>query len=94
MTETNIADEFANGTTDYYVFDADVGTFSSTTEFSRLELTLSDNFSDSPVEEAVLSELVSEAKFPASWENTGNFASAGPTQRRVRVGNLVVLTVA
>ena len=27
---------------------------------------------DSPLEEAVLSELVSEAKFPASWENTGN----------------------
>jgi hypothetical protein len=26
------------------------------------------------VEEAVLSELVSEAKFPASWENTGNSA--------------------
>src|SRR6266481_5967974 len=24
------------------------------------------------LEEAVLSELVSEAKFPASWENTGN----------------------
>jgi hypothetical protein len=44
LTEINIADEFANGTTDYYVFDADVGTFSSTTEFSRLELTLSDNF--------------------------------------------------
>ena len=28
---------------------------------------------DSPLEEAVLSELVSAAKFPASWENTGNF---------------------
>jgi Aldehyde oxidase and xanthine dehydrogenase, a/b hammerhead domain len=28
---------------------------------------------DSLLEEAVLSELVSEAKFPASWENTGNF---------------------
>src|SRR5712671_2081421 len=27
---------------------------------------------DTPLEEAVLSELVSEAKFPASWENTGN----------------------
>jgi hypothetical protein len=26
---------------------------------------------------AVLSELVSEAKFPASWENTGNFAVFG-----------------
>jgi hypothetical protein len=25
------------------------------------------------VEEGVTSELVSEAKFPASWENTGNF---------------------
>jgi hypothetical protein len=34
-------------------------------------------FADSPLEEAVMSELVSEAKFPASWENTGNFASAG-----------------
>jgi hypothetical protein len=29
--------------------------------------------SDSALEEAVSSELVSEAKFPASWENTGNF---------------------
>jgi hypothetical protein len=28
---------------------------------------------DSPLEEAVFTELVSEAKFPASWENTGNF---------------------
>jgi hypothetical protein len=32
---------------------------------------------DSPLEEAVLSELVSEAKFPASWENTGNFIRLG-----------------
>ena len=32
---------------------------------------------DSPLEEAVLSELVSEAKFPASWENTGNFVRLG-----------------
>ena len=30
-------------------------------------------FADSPLEEAVSSEPVSEAKFPASWENTGNF---------------------
>jgi hypothetical protein len=29
------------------------------------------------VEGAVQSELVSEVKFPASWENTGNFASTG-----------------
>jgi hypothetical protein len=28
---------------------------------------------DSPLEEAVSSEPVSEAKFPASWENIGNF---------------------
>ena len=32
---------------------------------------------DSPLEEAVLSELVSEDKFPASWENTGNFVCLG-----------------
>jgi hypothetical protein len=32
---------------------------------------------DSLLEEAVLSELVSEAKFPASWENTGNFIRLG-----------------
>ena len=32
---------------------------------------------DSPLEEAVLSELVSEAKFPASWENTRNFVRLG-----------------
>ena len=32
---------------------------------------------DSPLEEAVLSELVSEPKFPASWENTGNFVRRG-----------------
>jgi hypothetical protein len=32
---------------------------------------------DSPVEEAVSSEPVSEAKFPASWENTGNFVRLG-----------------
>jgi len=34
-------------------------------------------FADSLLEEAVLSELVSEAKFPASWENTGNFVRLG-----------------
>ena len=33
---------------------------------------------DSPLEEAVLSELVSEAKFPASWEYTGYFVRRGP----------------
>ena len=32
---------------------------------------------DSALEEAVSSELVSEAKFPASWENTGNFVRLG-----------------
>jgi hypothetical protein len=32
---------------------------------------------DSPLEEAVTSEPVSEAKFPASWENTGNFVRRG-----------------
>jgi len=29
------------------------------------------------LEEAVTSELVSEAKFPARWENTGNFIELG-----------------
>jgi hypothetical protein len=33
--------------------------------------------SDSPLEEGVSSEPVSEAKFPASWENTGNFSDSG-----------------
>jgi hypothetical protein len=32
---------------------------------------------DSLLEEGVLSELVSEPKFPASWENTGNFVRRG-----------------
>jgi len=33
---------------------------------------------DSPLEGRVSCELVSEnAKFPASWENTGNFADSG-----------------
>jgi hypothetical protein len=32
---------------------------------------------DSLLEEAVLSELVSESQFPASWENTGNFVHLG-----------------
>jgi hypothetical protein len=32
---------------------------------------------DSALEEAVSSEPVSEAKFPASWENTGNFVRRG-----------------
>src|ERR1700751_874454 len=31
----------------------------------------------SPLEEAVSSEFVSEAKFPASWENTGNCLRVG-----------------
>ena len=32
---------------------------------------------DSALEEAVSSEPVSEAEFPASWENTGNFVDSG-----------------
>jgi hypothetical protein len=32
---------------------------------------------DSPLEEGVSSEPVSEPKFPASWENTGNFIDSG-----------------
>ena len=32
---------------------------------------------DSLLEEAVSSEPVSEAEFPASWENTGNFVDSG-----------------
>jgi hypothetical protein len=34
-------------------------------------------FADSPLEEAVSSELVSEPKFPASWEYTGYFVRRG-----------------
>src|SRR5215467_7943324 len=40
LTAINIADKFANGTSDYYVFQADV---SAGSFFSRLELTLSNN---------------------------------------------------
>jgi len=43
LTAINIKDQFADGITDYYVYDADVGTFSSSTTFSRLELSLSNN---------------------------------------------------
>jgi hypothetical protein len=32
---------------------------------------------DSPLEEPVTSEPVSETEFPASWENTGNFVRQG-----------------
>jgi hypothetical protein len=31
------------------------------------------------LEDAVTSELVSEAKFPANWENTGNLVDFGST---------------
>jgi hypothetical protein len=48
---------------------------------------------DSPLEEAVMSELVSEAKFPASWENTGNLLRGAP-QRAGRIGNPQVITAA
>lgn len=41
LTAINISDRFANGITDYYVFDADVGSISG--HFSRLELSLSNN---------------------------------------------------
>ena len=34
-------------------------------------------FVDSPLEEAVSSELVSDPKFPAGWENAGNFVDSG-----------------
>jgi hypothetical protein len=32
----------------------------------------------SPLEEPVISELVAGPKFPASWENTGNFVDSAP----------------
>ena len=41
LTSINILDKFENGTGDYYVFDADVGSTSG--HFSRLTLTLSNN---------------------------------------------------
>ena len=34
-------------------------------------------FVDSPLEEAVSSEPVSDPKFPASWENAGNSVDCG-----------------
>jgi hypothetical protein len=43
-------------------------------------------FADSPLEEAVSSEPVSEAKFPASWENTGNFRNYVADAPRLREG--------
>ena len=43
----------------------------------RSRLARSEFAADSPLEEGVLSELVSEPKFPASWENTGNFVRRG-----------------
>jgi hypothetical protein len=41
LTAIYIADEFYDGIVDYYTFDADVGTFSDSTNFERLELGLS-----------------------------------------------------
>ena len=40
----------------------------------RRRLERNRKFVDSSLEEAVTSEPVSDAKFPASWENTGNLA--------------------
>jgi hypothetical protein len=37
---------------------------------------------DSPLEEAVTSEPVSEAKFPVRWENTGNFHRQASRSRK------------
>lgn len=42
LTELNVMDKFQNGSTDYYVFDADLGTF-GVTPWSRLELVFSNN---------------------------------------------------
>jgi len=42
LTALNVADKFRNGITDYYVFDADLGTY-GVTPFSRLELGFSNN---------------------------------------------------
>ena len=39
--------------------------------------TRNQKFEDSLLEGAVASELVSELKFPASWENAGNFLDSG-----------------
>jgi hypothetical protein len=49
--------------------------------------------SDSPLEEAVSSEPVSEAEFPASWENTGNSVRLG-LRVRLLVRNCLVDSMA
>ena len=43
LTTINIGDEFESGVADYYEFDADLGSISPSTDFSRLELGLSNN---------------------------------------------------
>jgi hypothetical protein len=48
---------------------------------------------DSLLEEAVMSEPVSEAEFPASWENTGNSVRLG-LRVRLLVRNCVVYSMA
>jgi hypothetical protein len=44
----------------------------------RIALTWTEFAADSPLEEGVLSELVSESKFPASTEYTGNSFDRSP----------------
>jgi len=54
------------------------GDFEAASNNERRRLERNRTFVDSPLEEAVWSEPVSETrKFPASWENTGKFIDFG-----------------
>jgi len=61
LTAINISDKFANGITDYYVFDADVGSYPA--HFSRLELSLSNNSNP----------FIPDIRIPTSLQNFSAF---------------------
>jgi hypothetical protein len=78
LTAINIADKFASGITDYYVFDADVG---SSPELSRLELTLSNNSNPIIADTSIPTAAPDISAFQFRTVSFFVFDSSGPTQR-------------
>lgn len=79
LTAVNISDMFASGTGDYYVFDADVSSMS--TQFSRLELTLSNNSNPFIPDTNIPRTPPDFSAFQFHTVSFFGFDSSGPTQR-------------
>lgn len=89
LTTFNVADITQNGVTDYYVFDADVGTFNST-PFHRLELALSSN-SNPNIADLNIPQSINPLNFQFKTALYYDFDASGNLIKRI-VGNVESIT--